>query len=250
MYTLINYPKWPDEGLSVKLLQIKYTITWCTIYLTIFTTSNIWTLLWILPYKVPFSCFVYQYILIYFLTDLIVRNINHQTNDKLMEKSKCKSIPFHVLMNPCNLIKIAKFIVRRDTESQDIFILYFQRTNNFYVLLLEPTNTFLWISIVWLNIMPYKENDSNNILDCEKKKRNCERMCSGLTKCPKSWNWRLWHAFHLYAFLVNSSVKSINKTIKLFLSFVSIYTCLSGLQDFTCKFLSLNLSCFSLVTCL
>lgn len=188
MYTLINYPKWPDEGLSVKLLQIKYTITWCTIYLTIFTTSNIWTLLWILPYKVPFSCFVYQYILIYFLTDLIVRNINHQTNDKLMEKSKCKSIPFHVLMNPCNLIKIAKFIVRRDTESQDIFILYFQRTNNFYVLLLEPTSTFLWISIVWLNIMPYKENDNNNILDCEKKKkRNCERMCSGLTKCPKSW---------------------------------------------------------------
>lgn len=175
-----------------------------------------------------------------FFDRLIVKNINHQTNDKLMEKSKCKSIPFHVLMNPCYLIKIAKFIVRRDTESQDIFILYFQRTNNFYVLLLEPTSTFLWISIVWLNIMPYKENDSNNILDCEKKKkRNCERMCSGLTKCPKSWNWRLWHAFHLYAFLVNSSVKSINKTIKLFLSFVSIYTCLSGLQDFTCKFLSL-----------
>lgn len=178
MYTLINYPKWPDEGLSVKLLQIKYTITWCTIYLTIFTTSNIWTLLWILPYKVPFSCFVYQYILIYFLTDLIVRNINHQTNDKLMEKSKCKSIPFHVLMNPCNLIKIAKFRVRRDTESQDIFILYFQRTNNFYVLLLEPTSTFLWISIVWLNIMPYKENDSNNILDCEKKKNETVRECA------------------------------------------------------------------------
>lgn len=83
-----------------------------------------------------------------FFDRLIVRNINHQTNDKLMEKSKCKSIPFHVLMNPCNLIKIAKFRVRRDTESQDIFILYFQRTNNFYVLFLEPTSTFLWISIV------------------------------------------------------------------------------------------------------
>lgn len=113
-----------------------------------------------------------------FFDRLIVRNINHQTNDKLMEKSKCKSIPFHVLMNPCNLIKIAKFIVRRDTESQDIFILYFQRTNNFYVLLLEPTSTFLWISIVWLNIMPYKENDNNNILDCEKKKNETVRECA------------------------------------------------------------------------
>lgn len=35
-------------------------------------------------------------------------------------------------------------------------------------------------------------------------------------------NWRLWHAFHLYAFLVNTLVKSINKTKTI--SFVSKYT--------------------------
>lgn len=88
------------------------------------------------------------------------------------------------LMNPCYQINMANFIVRRDTESHDIFILHFQSTNNFYVLLLEPTSTFLWISIVWLN-MPYKENDSNNILDREKKKetvRECAHVWPSVQK--------------------------------------------------------------------
>lgn len=146
-------------------------------------------------------------------------------------------------------IKIAKFIVGRDTESQDIFNLYFQSTNNLYMLLLEPTSTFLWISIVWLNIMPYKENDSNNILDREKKTKLWENVLMfDQVSIESIKNWRLWHAFHLYAFLVNSSVKSINKTKTI--SPLYPYTRLSVLQDFTCKFLSLNLSCFSLVTCL
>lgn len=56
---------------------------------------------------------------------------------------------FHSMsVNPCYQINMPKFIVVRDTESHDIFILHFQSTNNFYVLLLEPTSTFLWISIV------------------------------------------------------------------------------------------------------
>lgn len=172
-----------------------------------------------------------------------------------MEKSKCKSIPFHVLMNPCNLIKIAKFRVRRDTESQDIFILYMCISRELII-----STCFCWNLQV-----PFFGYRLFDLISCPIRKMITIISSIVKKKKTKLWenvlrfdqvskelikNWRLWHAFHLYAFLVNSSVKSINKTIKLFLSFVSIYTCLSGLQDFTCKFLSLNLSCFSLVTCL
>lgn len=169
-----------------------------------------------------------------------------------MEKSKCKSIPFHVLMNPCNLIKIAKFIVRRDTESQDIFILYFQRTNNFYVLLLEPTSTFLWISIVWLNIMPYKENDNNNILDCEKKKKT--KLWENVLRfdqVSKELKLKTMACISSLCFLskqFSEIYKQDYKTISLLC--IHIYMSIWSTRFYMQVPFPINLSCFSLVTCL
>lgn len=154
------------------------------------------------------------------------------------------------LMNPCYQINMPKFIVVRDTESHDIFILHFQSTNNFYVLLLEPTSTFLWISIVWLN-MPYKENDSNNILDREKKKRNRERMCSCLTKCPESWLITEDYMACISSLCFLSKQCSeiyINNTKTI--SFVSKYTSICPTRLYMQVLLPTNLSCFSSVTCL